>query len=83
VRSWPSPQVGLRGDGSKYTYVWKTDRSWAGTCRKFVLTLSDGTTHEALFRFKAKSASRDETTSREGQEKPEAARNGKSKGRGR
>lgn len=41
----------LRADGFKYTYVWKTDRSWAGTCRKLVLTLADGTTHEALFSF--------------------------------
>jgi hypothetical protein len=42
---------GLRSLGSSYTYVWKTNTGWAGTCRKFVLTLADGTTHEALFRF--------------------------------
>jgi MBG domain len=47
---------GLRADGSKYTYVWQTDRSWVGTCRKLVLTLADGTTHEALFRFVKKSS---------------------------
>ena len=35
----------------RYTYVWKTDKAWAGTCRKFVLTLRDGTLHTALFRF--------------------------------
>jgi hypothetical protein len=35
----------------RYSYVWKTDPSWAGTCRMFMLTLTDGTTHEALFRF--------------------------------
>jgi hypothetical protein len=52
---------GLHRDGSKYTYVWKTERSWAGTCRKFVLTLTNGTTHEALFQFKSKSASRPNT----------------------
>jgi hypothetical protein len=46
---------GLRVNGSKYTYGWKTDRSWAGTCRKLVLTLADGSTHEALFRFAKKS----------------------------
>lgn len=46
---------GLRADGHKYTYVWQTDRNWAGTCRKLVLTLADGTTHEALFRFLKKS----------------------------
>jgi hypothetical protein len=42
---------GLRSLGNSHTYVWKTNTSWAGTCRKFVLTLADGTTHEALFRF--------------------------------
>ena len=44
---------GLRSLGYSYTYVWRTSASWAGTCRKFVLTLSDGSTHEALFRFMA------------------------------
>jgi MBG domain/Trehalose utilisation len=42
---------GLRSMGYSYTYVWKTDRSWGGTCRKFMLTLADGSTHEATFRF--------------------------------
>ena len=42
---------GLRSLGNSHTYVWKTNSSWAGTCRKFVLTLANGTTHEALFRF--------------------------------
>jgi MBG domain-containing protein/trehalose utilization protein/thrombospondin type 3 repeat protein len=42
---------GLRAEGHKYTYVWKTSASWAGSCRKFVLTLADGTSHSALFRF--------------------------------
>ncbi|MDV9187061.1 PxKF domain-containing protein [Streptomyces sp. SR27] len=34
-----------------YTYVWKTDKAWAGTCRTFTLGLNDGTTHTALFHF--------------------------------
>jgi hypothetical protein len=42
---------GLRAEGDKYTYVWKTSSAWAGTCRKFVLTLADGTSHAALFKF--------------------------------
>lgn len=42
---------GLHALGYTYTYVWKTDPAWGGTCRKFVLTLTDGTTHEALFQF--------------------------------
>jgi hypothetical protein len=34
-----------------YTYVWKTQKSWAGTCRQLVVTLSDGTDHVANFQF--------------------------------
>jgi len=33
-----------------YTYAWKTSKSWTG-CRRFVLTLTDGTVHTAYFRF--------------------------------
>jgi hypothetical protein len=35
----------------QYTYVRKTDKAWAGTCRQFVLKLSDGTSKTALFAF--------------------------------
>ena len=35
-----------------YTYVWKTERSWAGTCRQLVMKLNDGTFHRANFKFK-------------------------------
>jgi MBG domain/Thrombospondin type 3 repeat len=54
--SEPSDRAGLRMDGakSKFKYVWKTDPSWAGTCRKLVLTLVDGSSYEALFRFPGK-----------------------------
>jgi hypothetical protein len=45
---------GLRADGYKYTYVWKTNASWVGSCRKMVITLADGTSHAALFRFVTK-----------------------------
>lgn len=34
-----------------YTYVWKTSKVWAGSCRRFTLTLDDGTTHTATFQF--------------------------------
>jgi hypothetical protein len=44
----------LRVVGSMHTYIWKTRRDWAGTCRKLVVTLVDGSTHEALFRFSKK-----------------------------
>lgn len=34
-----------------YNYVWKTESNWAGTCRTFDMTLNDGTSHQAMFRF--------------------------------
>ena len=36
----------------QYNYVWKTDSSWAGQCRALVVTLNDGSTHTALFKFR-------------------------------
>ena len=36
----------------QYNYVWKTESSWAGNCRQLVLTLNDGSTHRANFKFK-------------------------------
>ena len=33
----------------KFKYVWKTEKSWAGTCRTLTLKLDDGTTHEIYF----------------------------------
>ncbi len=35
-----------------YTYTWKTDKSWSGTCRLFSMTLTDGSVHTARFQFK-------------------------------
>ncbi|OLE55858.1 MAG: hypothetical protein AUG51_01120 [Acidobacteria bacterium 13_1_20CM_3_53_8] len=36
----------------QYIYVWKTDSSWAGTCRQLVVTLNDGSVHVANFKFR-------------------------------
>ena len=36
----------------QYTYVWKTNKAWAGTCRQLVVQLADGTFHRANFQFK-------------------------------
>jgi hypothetical protein len=36
----------------QYAYVWKTDKSWSGTCRQLTVTLSDGIPHTAAFKFK-------------------------------
>jgi hypothetical protein len=41
----------LKVVGRSHTYTWKTSSAWAGTCRKLVVTLVDGSRHEALFRF--------------------------------
>jgi len=53
VRPGIAGVAGLRSLGYSYNYVWKTNPSWAGTCRKFALKLADGSTHEAMFRFLA------------------------------
>ena len=34
-----------------YTYVWKTEKSWADSCRKLTLRLLDGREYFALFQF--------------------------------
>lgn len=36
----------------RYTYVWKTQKAWKGTCRILALRLADGSDHFAKFRFK-------------------------------
>jgi hypothetical protein len=36
----------------QYTYVWKTTKSWAGTCRRLTVAFNDGTQQYATFMFK-------------------------------
>lgn len=36
---------------NQYTYVWKTDKAWANTCRQLHVKLNDGTDHVADFKF--------------------------------
>ncbi|WLQ06104.1 PxKF domain-containing protein [Arthrobacter oryzae] len=36
-----------------YTYVWKTEKAWANSCRMFKLTLKDGSSHTALFKYRS------------------------------
>ncbi|HYP53994.1 MAG TPA: PxKF domain-containing protein [Pyrinomonadaceae bacterium] len=36
----------------QYNYVWKTEGSWAGTCRQLVVRFNDGSEHRANFKFK-------------------------------
>jgi hypothetical protein len=35
-----------------YSYTWKTDKAWAGTCRQLVLKFADGTSQRANFKLK-------------------------------
>jgi hypothetical protein len=35
----------------RYLFLWKTDKSWAGSCRQFMLKLKDGTIARADFEF--------------------------------
>ncbi|MFG3690423.1 PxKF domain-containing protein [Micromonospora sp. NPDC047740] len=44
--------VSYDANGDHYTYVWKTDKTWAGQCRRLIVTLADGTQHWAEFRFR-------------------------------
>jgi hypothetical protein len=37
---------------NQYTYVWKTNSNWAGTCMQFDLGLNDGSTHTFLIQLK-------------------------------
>ena len=37
--------------GDQYVYVWKSDKAWAGTCRRLDVILVDGTQHIANFKF--------------------------------
>lgn len=36
----------------RYTYMWQSDREWAGTCWQLNVRLNDGTSHVANFQFK-------------------------------
>ena len=36
----------------QYIYIWKTESSWAGTCRQLVIRLNDGSYHRANFTFR-------------------------------
>ncbi|WP_255578443.1 PxKF domain-containing protein [Deinococcus sp. KSM4-11] len=38
--------------GGQYIYVWKTDPSWSNTCRKLTVTLKDGSSQVAYFKFR-------------------------------
>jgi len=39
-------------ESDTYTYVWKTEESWAGTCRQLIVRLNDGSERVAFFKFR-------------------------------
>jgi hypothetical protein len=39
-------------ESDTYTYVWKTEESWAGTCRQLILRLNDGSERVAFFKLR-------------------------------
>jgi hypothetical protein len=36
----------------RYTFMWQTDKGWAGSCREAFVVLRDGTSHAALVTFR-------------------------------
>jgi hypothetical protein len=40
------------GGPDRYTFMWSTDKAWAGSCKELLLTLRDGTTHQAYVNFR-------------------------------
>jgi hypothetical protein len=36
----------------EYQFNWSTNRAWAGTCRRLLVRLDDGTLHTAEFRLR-------------------------------
>jgi predicted extracellular nuclease len=37
---------------NEFNFVWKTNKTWGGTCRRFRVMFKDGSTHDAHFAFK-------------------------------
>jgi hypothetical protein len=46
-----SSSLTFTSSSNQYTYVWKTDSTWTGTCRTFTLKLADGSSRQAYFKF--------------------------------
>jgi uncharacterized repeat protein (TIGR01451 family) len=44
--------INYDASADQYNYIWKTESSWAGQCRTLTVTLNDGSTRTALFKFR-------------------------------
>lgn len=51
VRTVPKPALSYAKGSGRYSFVWKTERSWAG-CRELVLRFRDGSELTARFAFR-------------------------------
>jgi uncharacterized membrane protein len=51
TRTAGRPGLSYRRGADRYSYIWKTEKAWAGTCRQFMLGLTDGSIRTALFKF--------------------------------
>jgi hypothetical protein len=51
ARGWWKKSQGRGKRRWIYTYVWKTDKRWAGDCRQLVLKLDDGSVHRVELKF--------------------------------
>jgi alpha-tubulin suppressor-like RCC1 family protein len=47
-----SSELSYAEGNDRYHVNWKTERSWRGTCREYVLGFADGSERTALFRFR-------------------------------
>ncbi|MFL6275963.1 MAG: PxKF domain-containing protein [Blastocatellia bacterium] len=47
-----SSSLSYDASSDQYVYTWKTEASWAGTCRQLIVKLNDGSTHVANFKFR-------------------------------
>jgi hypothetical protein len=53
IEEYAAGTSGLQYDGDGYwQFNWKTPKTYAGQCRTMVITLGDGSKHEADFKFK-------------------------------
>jgi hypothetical protein len=50
----PSSSALITYDASsdQYVYVWKTNKTWSNTCRVFTILFADGSSQQALFKFR-------------------------------
>jgi hypothetical protein len=46
-----SSGLSYNASSDEYTYMWKTNKDWKGTCRQLTLELADGDVVTALFKF--------------------------------